>query len=298
VVRTPAASVLAIGVLLGAAVGVQVWRDRGWQPYEPATPVMWFQNAQTARKLALGFESVVADVYWIRAVVYFGRQRLSDRADKTYDLLFPYLDFVTALDPRFASAYRFGAIFLSEAAPGGPGRPDLAIELLTRGAARSPDRWEYPHDIAFVYHWTYRDSAAASAWMRKASEIPGAPVWLKSSAAGLLEQGNDRVAARSLWEQMRDGADQDWLKRTAALRIAQLDAMEALDQLNEIVWRYEARVGRMPRNWQELVAARALRGVPLDPAGVAFELDPVNEDVRLSPSSPLFPLPRPFAASP
>jgi hypothetical protein len=298
VVRSAATSVLAIGVLLGAAVGVQLWRDRGWQPYEPATPVQWFQNAQTTRKLALGFESIMADIYWIRAVVYFGRQRLSDRADKNYDLLFPYLDFVTALDPRFASAYRFGAIFLSEAAPGGPGRPDLAIELLSRGVRRSPDRWEYPHDIAFVYHWTHRDSAAAAAWMRKAADVPGAPLWLKSSAASLLEQGNDRLSARALWAQMRDSADEDWLKRTADLRVAQLDAMEALDQLNEIVWRYEARAGRMPRNWQELVAARVLRSVPLDPAGVAFELDPVNEDVRLSPSSPLFPLPRAFAPAP
>lgn len=284
-------------MLLGAAVGVQVWRDRGWQAYEPATPVLWLQNAQTTRKLALGFESVVADLYWMRAVVYFGRQRLSDRADKNYDLLFPYLDFVTALDPRFSSAYRFGAIFLSEPPPGGPGRPELAIRLLQRGAERSPERWEYLHDIAFVYHWTYRDSAQAAVWMRKASELAGAPVWLKSSAAKMLEQGNDRASARALWEQMRESAEADWLKRTAELRIAQLDVLEALDQLNQIVWRYEAKVGRMPRNWQELVAARVLRGVPLDPAGVAFELDPINEDVRLAPSSPLFPLPRAFETS-
>ena len=29
----------------------------------------------------------------------------------------------------------------------------------------------------------------------------------------------------------------------------------------------------MPQEWQELVAARLLRGVPLDPAGVPFEID-------------------------
>jgi hypothetical protein len=125
-------------MLLGAAVGVQVWRDRGWQPYEPATPVLWLQDADTVRKLSLGFDSLIADIYWIRAVVYFGRQRLSERADKNYDLLFPYLDFVTTLDPRFTTAYRFGAIFLSEAPPGGPDHPDLDITLLKSGA--EPDR--------------------------------------------------------------------------------------------------------------------------------------------------------------
>jgi tetratricopeptide (TPR) repeat protein len=296
-VRATAVSLTAIVMLLGAAVMVQVWRDRGWQAYEPATPVLWLQNADTVRKFALGFDSIIADVYWIRAVVYFGRQRLSERPDKNYELLFPYLDFVTALDPRFTTAYRFGAIFLSEAPPGGPQRPDLAIDLLERGAEKAPERWEYLHDIAFVYHWAYRDFREAARWMQRAADVPGAPVWLQSSAATMLEQGNDRESARALWQQMRDGAEEEWLKRTADLRIAQLDALVAIEQLNEIVWRYDARTGRMPRSWQELVSARVLRGIPVDPAGVPYEIDPVNEDVRLSRRSPLWPLPQDFTES-
>lgn len=295
--RTTAAYLVCISTLLGAAVMVQVWRDRGWQAYEPAIPVLWLQRADAMRKFTLGFDSVIADVYWIRTVVYFGRQRLSDRADRNYELLFPYLDFVTTLDPRFTTAYRFGAIFLSEAPPGGPQRPDLAIAILKRGAAKAPDRWEYLHDIAFVYHWAYRDFRQAAMWMQRASEVPNAPFWLKSTAATMLEQGRDRESARALWLQMRDGAEDDWLKRTADLRIAQLDALEAIEQLNEVVWRYEARTGRIPRYWQELVAARVLRGVPLDPAGVPYELDQSNEDVRLSPQSPLWPLPQDFTES-
>ena len=285
---------VAVAGLLGAAVTVQVWRDRGWQPYEPPTPVLWLQDPVSVRKLSLGFDSLLADIYWIRAVVYFGQQRLSERADKNYDLLYPYLNFVTTLDPRFTTAFRFGAIFLSEAPPGGPARPDLAIELLTRGAKQSPDRWEYLHDIAFVYHWTYRDFAQAAIWMQRASEVPNAPFWLKSSAAMMLEQGRDRESARSLWEQMRDSAEEEWLKRTAELRIAQLDALLVIDQLNEVVWQYEARASRFPKDWQELIAARVVRGIPRDPAGVPFELDQVNEDVRLSPESPLWPLPQGF----
>ena len=282
-------------MLLAAGVGLQVWRDRGWQPYEPATPILWLQDADAVRKMSLGFNNVIADVYWIRAVVYFGQQRLSTRADKNYDLLFPYLDFVTRLDPLFTTAYRFGAIFLSEAPPGGPARPDLAIELLKRGAEQSPHRWEYLHDIAFVHHWALRDHVEAAKWMQRAADVEGAPIWLRSSAATMLELGRDRQSARELWEQMRDNAEEDWVKRTANQRIAQLDAWAAIEQLNEIVWRYEARTGRVPANWQELISARAIRGIPVDPAGVPFEIDPVNEDVRLSQQSPLWPLPQDFA---
>jgi hypothetical protein len=258
--------------------------------------MLWLQDAATMRKLSLGFDSLIADLYWIRAVVYFGRQRLSERSDKNYDLLFPYLDFVTTLDPRFSTAYRFGAIFLSEPPPGGPQRPDLAIELLKRGAEKNPSRWEYPHDIAFVYHWTHRDSVEAAKWMQRASDVPNAPIWLKSSAAMMLERGRDRESARLLWQQMRDHAEEEWLRRAADRSIAQIDAMSAIEQLNEIVWRYEARAGRMPRDWQELVSARVLRAVPRDPAGVPYDLDQMNEDVRLSPTSPLWPLPHDFGS--
>lgn len=292
--RSNAGTITIIVVLLSAAIFIQVWRDRGWQPYEPATPVLWLQDAQTVRKVSLGFHNLIADLYWIRAVVYFGQQRLSERADKNYDLLYPYLDFVTALDPRFTTAYRFGAIFLTEPMPGGPDRPDLAIALLKRGAEHAPDRWEYLHDIAFVHHWTYRDYAEAARWMQRASEVQGAPPWLKSSTAAMLELGRDRESAKRIWEQMRDTAEEGWMRNTAELRIAQLDALAAIEQLNEIVWRYQARTGRMPATWDELLAARVLRGRPLDPAGVPFELDQLNEDVRLSPQSPLWPLPQDF----
>ena len=40
----------------------------------------------------------------------------------------------TTLDPYFNIAYRFGAIFLGERYPGGPGRPDQAVALLARAS--------------------------------------------------------------------------------------------------------------------------------------------------------------------
>jgi hypothetical protein len=290
-VRTTIAYCTAIVVLLSASIGLQVWRDRGWQPYEPATPILWLQDSESVRKMSLGFENIIADVYWIRTVVYFGQQRLSTRADKNYDLLYPYLDFVTRLDPRFTTAYRFGAVFLTERMPAGPDRPDLAIDLLLRGFEHSP-RWEYLHGIAFVHFWSRRDHIEAARWMERASQLPGAPAWLKPSTAAMLALGDDRESARRLWEQMRDTAEEDWIRRTADLRIGQLAAMDAIDELNLTVWRYQARTGRMPASWQELVRARVVRGIPLDPAGVPFDLDQVNEDVRLSRSSPLWPLPQ------
>ena len=282
---------VAMAACLAAAVALQVRRDSGWRAYEPPTPLMWLQAGPAMKRAALGYDALLADVFWMRSVVYFGQQRRSEVADKTYDLLYPLLDLVTLLDPRFNLAYRFGAIFLSQPYPEGPGRPDLAIELLQKGLQRNPHRWEYARDIGFVYWWNYRDYETAADWFQKASEMPDAPIWLKSTAAVTLARGGDRDAARALWRELHDTAEGDALRNTAEIRLAQLDALDAIDALNTLVWRYEARTGRFPLSWQELVTAGALRGIPLDPARVPYVLDQTNEDVQLSPKSPLWPLP-------
>ncbi len=87
----------------------------------------------------LSFTDLAADVYWVRAVVHYGGERRSPAASGRYALLHPLLDMTTTLDPHFDVAARMGAIFLSEGYPGGPGRPDLALELLRKGLRHDPD---------------------------------------------------------------------------------------------------------------------------------------------------------------
>lgn len=283
--------VIAIVVLMAVSVAIQVRRDQSEHAFEPATPMMWLQAGPAMERATLGYRTLVADLYWIRTVVYFGRQRLSKVEGKTYDLLYPYLDLVTSLDPRFLVAYRFGAIFLSERYPDGPHRPDLAITLLERGIARNPDRWELPHDLGFVHYFARQDYTAAAEWFERASAYTGAPFWLQSTAATMRTRGGDREASRMLWRGLYENAEAEAIKENALLRLAQLDALDVLDQLNPLVWRYKARTGQFPRNWAELVNAGVLRGIPADPTGLPFVLDAVNEDVRIARESKLLPLP-------
>src|SRR5439155_18809165 len=106
-----------------------------------------------------------------------------------YEQLYPMLDVTTSLDPRFKIAYRFGAVFLAESYPNGPGRPDLAVRLLEKGLREQPDRWEYMQDIGFVHYWYEHDLARAAARFDAGSRIEGAPWWLRSLAATTLAAG-------------------------------------------------------------------------------------------------------------
>jgi hypothetical protein len=282
---------LGLAVLVAAFVGIQVWRDAVYGEPGPGETVLYVRSGEAMRRVALGFSPLMADVYWVRAVQYYGGTRLSASARKNYDLLYPLLDIATSLDPQFNIAYRFGAIFLCEAYPGGAGRPDQAIALLQKGFRANPARWHYLQDTGFVYYWWLGDYRAAAEWFTKASEIGGAPWWLRSLAAITKAQGGDREGSRRLWQAMLETADNDWVRSSASLRLAQLDALDAIDALTSAARQFKARSGAFPASWDSLVRARIVGGIPLDPAGVPFVLDPRAEAVTLSPRSPLNPLP-------
>ena len=226
------------------------------------------------KRVLLGNEAFAADVYWIRALQHFGSERLSPPEHRrTYSLLYPLLDLTTTLDPYFSIAYRFGAIFLGEPYPGGPGRPDLAVALLKKGLAAQPGKWQYLQDLGFVYYWHLRDHKMAAATFHAASEIPGAPNWLRPLAAVTLAEGGQRDASRALWEQLAK-ADEPWLRDSARLRLAQLDAMEIMD-----AWaRFRRERGITPP-------------IPLDPSGTPFVIDPSSGGITIARDSKLFPLP-------
>lgn len=282
--------VAAVAGLLTISIAVQVIRDRGWQPYQPATPVLWFQSGPLLKRISLGYHNLIADGYWIRSVVYYGGKRRSAIDGRDFSLLDPLLTFVTTLDPQFRVAYRFGAIFLTEAYPNGPGRPDRAIALLTRGLETNPTAWEYAHDIGFVHYWWLHDYQGAAKWFDAGAQLPDAPSWLAPLAATTLAQGGDRQSSRLLWRNLGD-SDIAWVRRNAQLRLDQLDAMDMVDELNRASQRFMTRAGRPPRDWRELVAGERLRGVPLDATGVPYELDPATGRIDVARGSRLWPLP-------
>jgi tetratricopeptide (TPR) repeat protein len=295
--------VLTSIALMGGAAGLQGWREERYPPASDQEPSLYVTSGTTARRLALGYSALAADLYWIRAIQYYGDMKLAasrgaadapagpDGRPAAYPLLYPLLDLTTTLDPRFNIAYRFGAIFLAEPYPGGAGRPDLAIALLEKGLRDRPDKWEYMQDIGFVHYWWQHDYPAAAAAFEKASQIPDAPWFLRSLAATTVAEGGDRRSSRTMWEAIRASAEIDWLKMDAERRLMQLDASDFIESVQERVDRFTATAGTPPDNWETLVRAGALPGIPTDPTGTPYEISRYGR-VGLASKSPLFPLPQ------
>jgi hypothetical protein len=280
----------AIAVLLLLSFGVQLIRDRGWQPYQPENALLWVRSGTVATKLSLGFRNLVADVYWMRAVIYYGGKRAEGGERPNYDLLYPLLDLVTSLDPRFRVAYRFGAIFLAEPYPNGPGRPDLSLQVLQKGIDRDNGNWNYYHDAGFIYYWWLKDPQKAAEWFAKAGDRPGAPEWLKPLAAVTLAEGGNRESSRQLFRELQN-SDVQYVRRSAERRLVQLDVMDELDTLNREILKFRAKYNREPRDFGEFARATGIRKPPVDPTGTPYIMTRQSGLFELDHKSPLFPLP-------
>ena len=283
-------SALSLLLLMVSAVGLQAARERSGGLTSVSTDVLYVRSPAAMKRLALSYDDLLADIYWIRAVQHYGSVKLAEGGDKSYGLLYPLLDLTTSLDERFNVAYYFGSLFLAEPAPGGPGRPDLAIALLQKGLVAQPTKWEFVQAIGFVHYWYFEDYPAAAEWFERAARMPGAPPWMGSLAAVTLAEGGHRDRSRTLWQQMAATAEEDWFRNEARRRLAQLDALDQLDQLTAIGAAYARGRGGPPRTWDDLIGAGFLRGVPADPTGRAYRL--TGGAVSLDPSSTLLPLPR------
>ena len=105
--------------------------------------------------------------------------------------------------------------------PNGPGRPDRGDCAAREGHQRNrPTSGSTYHDAGFVEYWWRRDAQAAADWFLRGSKLPTAPNWLQPLAASVLAEGGDQLAARVLWTQMAQTAEQEWMRQTARTRLA------------------------------------------------------------------------------
>jgi hypothetical protein len=236
------------------------------------------------KRLSLGYDSLLGDIYWTRAVQYYGA-RVGNPGEK-FDLLWPLLDITTTLDPNLIVAYRFGAIFLSEPMPTGADRSDLAVELVKKGVAANPNSWELSSDLGFLYYWHLKDYEKASAAYLQGSKIPNAPSWMKMMAAQVAEKGNSFSNSLAIWSELYETTQNEKVKKSAFQHLQSLHALQDTFELNKLAEQYRNQFGRYPAGMKELYERGLLHGVPFDPAGFPYSFG-ADGRARLDPKSPI-----------
>ena len=252
---------------------------------ERARP-LFADSPERLRRLVPGFELLLADVYWLRAVQYYGSERAFN-PDPTYDNLRPLIDITTALDPRLELAYRYGAIFLSEDRPVGAGEPDQGLEVLERGVRALPGSWRLRWDLGAHWFFFMKDPKRAAAVLTGAKSIPGAPYWLDNLAARFLE-GDDRNSAREIWRHQYE-IGEGGVRDNALYNLQVLDALDVRDAYNAATERFRSAGGRNPSSLRELAEVGYVREpAPRDPTGVPFVYDAKAGRLRIARTSRLW----------
>jgi len=275
-------ALVAVPVLFVVCAALQVRIDSDTRVMNQDKDELLLRSGGLLKKLSLGYEPLLADIYWTRVVQYYGRRARKPGA--TYESLWPLLDITTTLDPKLMIAYRFGAVFLSEEPPVGPGRTDQAVDLVKRGIAENPDEWRLYQDLGFLYSIHLKDYQKAAEAYLEGSKNPHSQIWMKVMAARVAEAGNALETSKLIWIEVYSNSKDELIRRRATQHIHALDAALGLKKLNESSEDYWRKFGRFPASMQELRDAGLVGGALQDPEGFPYVMGP-NGVPQLNPKS-------------
>lgn len=249
---------------------------------EPDTSSVW--TGRVVRALSFGYADLLADLYWMRAVQYYGRQKASGAG---FADLRPLLETAAELDPRFRIVYRYGAVFLSEPIPIGAGAPQEGVEFLALGADRNPLDWRMRQEQGLFSFFYLNDPKKGSEVLLHASRIPGAPEWLTALAAQILSRGGELEAALSMWSIILEQSDPGILRDNAADQIRIVRSKILARDAAQAIRRHREETGAKLMSLAAYRRAGIVRSVT-DIAGIEFAFEPETGAVAIDRSSPLW----------
>jgi tetratricopeptide (TPR) repeat protein len=285
--KTSKTIVLAVAILLAGFIGI--WKlqhslDKQRTALSEDRDYVLLSSAKLIKAASLEYAPLMADFYWTRAVQFYGNKYV--RGDSNLEQLWPLLDITTTLDANLIVAYRFGAIFLSQRAPAGAGRPDLAVQLIQRGIKANPDYWRLYEDLGFIYYMDMKDYKKAAEAFLQGSKNPKALIWMKVMAAKIAGEGASFETSYFLWNDVYMTTKDPQIKENAKAHLQLLRADEDCRRLNLLADEYQKRFGHRPKRVSELADAKMLPGVAVDPLGYPYVFDQKGK-AALNGNSPL-----------
>ncbi len=204
----------ALAVLIGALTGIWALRGRamdhylGTQAYED---IYYLPPPQWLEVMSLGYRRALADLIWLRALIYFGDEFENRGAVKH---VFNYGDSMLELDPDFERVYRWVGVAGVYTPEGSPVEYlERAVDVLRLGTQRFPDNgtlaWDTGATIAYEllprlpkdYPNREQLQLEANEHMMAAARLGEGPEWLVLTNATLLSKlGHSEREQRHLEE--------------------------------------------------------------------------------------------------
>src|SRR5260370_23921214 len=177
---------------------------------------LYLPRPSALKVMSLGHHELVADLVFVRAIIYFGGQFHGKR---DYRWLDNYLETILALDRRWKTPYRWaGVATMYDGRAITNESVARSTHFLEMRVEQFPSDWELPFMLGCNYLFELQsDDAAQRAkwqeqgadWVRHAALVGGAPSWVPLLAATIMRrEGRDEAAIRHLEEVYRSTQDE------------------------------------------------------------------------------------------
>jgi tetratricopeptide (TPR) repeat protein len=222
-------------VLLAALTGVWSLRGRAMDQYlasQTYEDIYYLPPPHWLQVMSLGYQRALADLIWLRALIYFGDEFENKGAVKH---VFNYGESMLALDPDFRRVYRWvgvAGVYTPTGSP--PEFIEQAIDVLRRGVERFPDDGQLAWDAGatIVYELLpnlpkddperERLRAEGNEHMMAAARLGAGPDWLViTNATALRKLGEKERELRHL-EEMYTLVRNPGVKAEIEARLSQL----------------------------------------------------------------------------
>ncbi len=252
-----------VAVTLGAYASNRWLEGRSVEPGRPWL-VGPLPDGKVLRVASLGFERLVADLFWLRTVYYVGDEEVTEAGYPDAPRL---ARLVTDIDPYFTTAY----ILMNSVLSVLMGEPEQARDLLEKGLRYNDDDWRLHFLQGFTLFFDLNDHGPAAEHMRAAFER-GGPPYLQLLAARLYaEAGAPETAMAFIEARLREEHTSEGRDRLRS-RYHDLWVERDLVRIERAIRAFEAERKRAPASYAELLDAGLLIPEPRDPAGAAYSL--------------------------
>ena len=233
-------------------------------------------STEAARLISLGYDNLVADYYWLRAISHFG-----DRRMHAYDYpnLLGLMELVLALDPKFISGYFFAGSVLNTS---GNHLTD-AMRLLRTGQKERPKSWRIPYVLGFNHYMFYQDFEKAAELFAQAAPHPEAPSVLGKLATKLAAEAQSPEIGIAMIDTILADINDASLRELYIERRNLLMLEQELLSFQRIIDQYTGRFGQAPKTLQDLVQTGLLRQLPKnDPIGGTYFISDMGQAATTS----------------
>lgn len=145
-------------------------------------------SGKMLKPMVLDFDHVVADLLWIRGMIYFADAYLTG---KSYKWMSHIIDVVTTLNPRLHQAYEFAGVVLTKEKHELP----KTLRILDRGIGEFQQDWKlrlYAAIAQLAHDSNYTKAAELLQPVATQEDVPG---HIKTMCASLLHKGGNRRVA-------------------------------------------------------------------------------------------------------